>query len=103
MLNTKELSVINEVIDKLSDMSAKEISEYSHGDMPWRIAEDNEDLDYEYVFCRDPEYTVREYDNWIHHQNLSKICILNYLTISLEFNSKIVIQQLSDTQIIYNT
>ncbi len=44
-------------------MSAKEVSEYSHGDMPWMIAEDNEDLEYEYVFYRDPEYTVREYDN----------------------------------------
>lgn len=61
-LNTKELSVINEVIDTISDMSATEVSEYSHGDMPWMIVEDNEDLDYEYVFYRDPEYTVREYD-----------------------------------------
>ena len=63
LLNTKELGVINEVIDKISDMSAKEVSAYSHGDMPWMIAEDNEELDYEYVFYRDPEYTVREYDN----------------------------------------
>ena len=63
LLNTKELGVINEGIDKISDMSAKEVSAYSHGDMPWMIAEDNEELDYEYVFYRDPEYTVREYDN----------------------------------------
>jgi len=72
-LNTKELSVINEVIDELGDLSAKEVSEYSHGDMPWMIAEDNEDLDYEYVFYRDPEYSVREYDDWIHHKELSQI------------------------------
>lgn len=72
-INTQELSVINEVIDELSYMSAKEVSEYSHGDMPWMIAEDNEDLDYEYVFYRDPEYSVREYENWLHHQNLSEI------------------------------
>ena len=63
LLNTKELSVINNVIDKISGMSAKEVNEYPHGDMPWMIAEDNEDLDYEYVFYRDPEYTVREYGN----------------------------------------
>ena len=63
VLNTKELSIINEVIDELGDLSAKKVSEYSHGDMPWMIAEDNEDLDYEYVFYRDPEYSVREYDN----------------------------------------
>ena len=63
LLNTKELGVINEVIDKLSDLTATEVSRYSHGDMPWMIAEDNEELDYEYVFYRDPEYTVRKYDN----------------------------------------
>ena len=62
-LNTKELGVINEVIDDLSDLSANEVSEYSRGDMPWMIAEDNDDLDYEYVFYRDPEYSVREYGN----------------------------------------
>ena len=60
--NTKELSVINEVIDDLADLSAREVSEYSHGDMHWMIAEDNEDLDYEYVFYIDHEYS-REYDN----------------------------------------
>ncbi|MBQ2654932.1 MAG: SocA family protein [Methanobrevibacter sp.] len=63
LLNTKELSVINNVIDKISDFSANEASNYSHGDMPWMIAEDNEELDYEYVFYRDPEYSVRKYDN----------------------------------------
>ena len=62
-LNTKELSVINEAIDKISDLSTKEVIEYSNGDMPWMIAEDNEELDYEYVFYRDPEYSVREYNN----------------------------------------
>ena len=35
LLNTKELSVINNVIDKISDFSANEASNYSHGDMPW--------------------------------------------------------------------
>ena len=63
LLNTKELSVINNVIDKISDFSANEASNYSHGYMPWMIAEDNEELYYEYVFYRDPEYSVRKYDN----------------------------------------
>ena len=43
-------------------MSAKEISDYSHGDMPWKVAENDEELDYEFVFYRNPEYVVREYD-----------------------------------------
>ena len=62
LLSTKELAVINDVVDKLGDMSASEISEYSHGDTPWRIAKDQQPLDYEYVFYRDEEYSVRVYD-----------------------------------------
>ena len=49
-LSKQELEVIDDTINKLSDMSAKEISNYSHGDLPWRIAETNAELDYEYVF-----------------------------------------------------
>lgn len=67
LLNTDELRVINEVIDKIGDWNAKEASDYSHGDMPWMIAEDNDELDYEYVFYRDPEYTVRNYDREVYN------------------------------------
>ena len=63
LISTKELSVINDVIDKHADKSAAEFSDYSHGDMPWAIADDNDILDYEYVFYRDPEYSVRAYDD----------------------------------------
>ena len=62
LLNTNELRVINDVIDRIGDYSAKDASNYSHGDMPWMIAEDSDILDYEYVFYRDPEYSVRNYD-----------------------------------------
>ena len=55
-----------DVIDKLGNYSAKEASNYSHGDMPWMIAEDNDELDYEYVFYRDPEYSVRDYDREVY-------------------------------------
>ena len=57
-----ELNVINAVIEKLSKMNATQISEYSHGDMPWRAAEDYEIMKYSFVFYRDPKYRVREYD-----------------------------------------
>ena len=59
----EEKEVIDSVINKLSHMSAKEISEYSHGDMPWRATEDYEIIDYGFVFYRDPEYTVRVYND----------------------------------------
>lgn len=58
-----EINVIDEVIDKLSPMNASEISEYSHGDMPWRAAEDYELMKYSFVFYRDPKYRVRKYDS----------------------------------------
>lgn len=62
LLNKAEITVIDDTINKISTMNSGQISDYSHGDLPWRIAEDNEELDYEYVFYRDPEYSVRDYD-----------------------------------------
>ena len=56
-----ELDVIDAVIEKLSNMNATQISEYSHGDMPWRAAEDYEIMKYSFVFYRDPKYRVRKY------------------------------------------
>ena len=61
-LKKEELSVINEVISDLSHMNAKQISEYSHGDMPWKATDDNEIIDYGFVFYRDPQYVKRVYD-----------------------------------------
>jgi len=63
LLSEKVLGVINSVIDKLSHMNAGEISEYSHGDKPWRVAKFEECLDPEFVFYRNDEYSVREYDD----------------------------------------
>ena len=56
-----EMEVLENNILTLGDMSSSEISEYSHGDLPWEISEDDEDLIYESVFYRDPEYSVRDY------------------------------------------
>lgn len=60
--SNEELSVINDVILQLSDMNASQISEYSHGDMPWKATEDGKIIDYGFVFYRDPQYVKREYD-----------------------------------------
>jgi uncharacterized phage-associated protein len=60
-LTSTELKVINNVINKLSDMNATQISEYSHGDMPWQATKNKKVINYEYVFYRDDEYSVREY------------------------------------------
>lgn len=58
----EEISVIDENIFKLADMDSTTISMYSHGDKPWRISKDEEEINYEAVFYRDEEYSVREYD-----------------------------------------
>ena len=61
ILNGAEIRLINEVINRLSDMSAAQISEYSHRDIPWLTTEDGDIIQYEAVFYRTPEYSMREY------------------------------------------
>jgi len=63
LLTDNELKVIDDVIIKLSDMNAAEISNYSHGDKPWRVAKLYESLDPEFVFYRNEKYSVRVYDD----------------------------------------
>lgn len=60
-LKANELQVIDQVIAKLSDMNATQISDYSHNDIPWLVTEENRIIDYESVFYRTPPYSVREY------------------------------------------
>ena len=61
ILMAHELEIIDEVLDKLSDMNASQISEYSHNDVPWLTAEDGDIIDYESVFYRTSTYSVRSY------------------------------------------
>ena len=58
-LNAQELDLINEVLRRLSDMSARQLSDYSHKDIPWLTTSEGEVIPYEAVFYRTPEYSVR--------------------------------------------
>jgi len=60
-INAQEQKVIDDVITSLSDMNAKQISDYSHNDVPWRTTEEGAVIDYESVFYRTPPYSVRDY------------------------------------------
>jgi len=60
VLTGRELEMINSVLNKLSDMNATEISDYSHNDVPWLTANKGERIEYESVFYRTPDYSVRE-------------------------------------------
>jgi len=62
-LKAHEIKMIDEVIERLSDLNAAEISEYSHNDVPWQTTEEGEIIDYESVFYRTPPYSVRDYSD----------------------------------------
>jgi len=61
-LTAEELTVIEDVLNRLSDMNATQISDYSHGDIPWKTAEEGSIIEYESVFYRTPGYSIREYE-----------------------------------------
>jgi transcriptional regulator with XRE-family HTH domain len=61
--DARELQHIDEVLARLGDKNAKELTDYSHEDVPWVVAQDNRPLDYEAVFYRSPKTSVRNYDN----------------------------------------
>ena len=62
-LSARDVGHIDDVLARLSDKNAKEIENYSHGDIPWKSAQDGQPLSYESVFYRDEKYSVRNYDD----------------------------------------
>lgn len=64
-LTAREVETMDEVIRRLSDMNASQISDYSHHDVPWLTTENNKIIEYESVFYRTPPYSRREYDETV--------------------------------------
>lgn len=62
-LTAKELRLIDDVLNRLADKNASQISGYSHGDIPWKVTDDQEIIKYETVFYRTPEYSMRNSRN----------------------------------------
>ena len=62
ILSGEELEHIDNELNRLSDMNASEISNYSHKDVPWLAAEEGGIIDYESVFYRTDEYSMRNYE-----------------------------------------
>ena len=60
-LKAHEIEAIDDVLNRLSDMNAVQISEYSHNDVPWLTTEDEKIIEYESVFYRTSPYSMREY------------------------------------------
>ncbi len=65
ILSARDTSHIDDVLARLSDKNAREIEHYSHGDIPWRVAQNGKPISYESVFYRDERYSVRNYDDEI--------------------------------------
>ena len=60
-LKANEIEVIDDVLNRLSDMNANQISAYSHNDVPWITTGEGDIIEYESVFYRTPPYSVRAY------------------------------------------
>jgi transcriptional regulator with XRE-family HTH domain len=62
LLKASEKETIDQVVNQLSDFSAKAISEYSHKDMPWKATKDGDIIDYELAFYRETPFSARVYN-----------------------------------------
>lgn len=60
ILNGKEKEHIDDELQRLSDLTATQITELSHKDVPWITGENGKPLEYESVFYRTAETSVRE-------------------------------------------
>ncbi len=61
-LSAQEIKHIDNVLNKHSDKTARQIENYSHGDIPWIVTEKGKNIEYEAVFYRDEKYSVRDID-----------------------------------------
>jgi len=62
VLEEGERNVINEIILKYSDMTARSIENFVHGDAHWRDSEKQEIINYNLVFNRVPPYSHKDHD-----------------------------------------
>lgn len=57
-LSAPELKHIDDELERLASKSAKELSELSHIDTPWKVAKEKQILNYRHVFYRPDETSV---------------------------------------------
>jgi len=60
--SAREIKLIDKTLDKLAEKNAKELSQYSHSDAPWQIAEEGKIIDYNFVYERTAPYSCCDYD-----------------------------------------
>ena len=62
IFRSSELAEVDRVVNRFSDMTGKQVSDFSHNDMPYRATRENWwEISYGLAFYRDPKhYTVRD-------------------------------------------
>jgi len=63
LLSAREITFIDKELERLSDKTGKELSEFSHKDIPWISADEKALIEYEAVFYRNEDTSVREYND----------------------------------------
>lgn len=58
----EEKELIDNVISHLSNLGARQIEEYAHGDIPWKSTHDNEIISYDLVVYRKLPYAQCDYE-----------------------------------------
>jgi transcriptional regulator with XRE-family HTH domain len=60
--SAQEKELIDWEIERFKDFNASKMRDYSHKDVPWIGANDLQPINYEAVFSRTDEFSVRQYD-----------------------------------------
>jgi len=63
IFSAREKELIDAEIERFKDFNASKMEEYSHNDVPWVGATDLQPINYEAVFYRTPEFSIRQYDD----------------------------------------
>jgi len=61
--SAQEKELIDWEIERFKDFNASKMRDYSHKDVPWIGANDLQPINYEAVFSRNDEFSVRQYDD----------------------------------------
>lgn len=77
IFNVKELRVIDSVINRLSDMTARQIEDYVHEDIPWKVTKEKEIIPYQLVVDRTAPYA--QIDHWAMWENAAGRDVLKEL------------------------
>ena len=61
--SAREKELIDWEIERFKDFNAAKMRDYSHKDVPWIGTDDLQPINYEAVFSRTDEFSVRQYDD----------------------------------------